>query len=165
MLLGLWLWRMTDLPPLGLGLTVGLLLLLPGGLLHRSDRPSSARGMVIVCLGLVLGAAWLLLPAAGDAFRLSVPLVRARDYATVSLAPWLVLGLMAIPRRTAAASGTPFAAGVLLWSAALALLRARALDVSGEQQWRAVMVAGLCAAALASTVSVGVAATLADDED
>lgn len=163
-LLGVWLARSTDLSVLGLALTLALLLVLPGGLFHRSDRPESARGSAVVSVGLLLGAAWILAPAAGGALELVVPLASAHDYATVSLAPWLALGLMSIPRATAAASGTPFAAGVLLWSGALALLRAQALSVEGEQQWRAVIVTGVCAAALASVLSGGVAAALSDDE-
>lgn len=163
-LLGAWLARGTDLSALGLALTLALLLVLPGGLFHRSDRPESARGSAVVSVGLLLGAGWILAPAAGGALELVVPLASAHDYATVSLAPWLALGLMAIPRATAAASGTPFAAGVLLWSGALAILRAQALSVDGEQQWRVVVVTGVCAAALACVVSGGVAAALSDDE-
>lgn len=163
-LLGAWLLLTSDLSSLGLGLTLAVLLVLPGALFHRGDRPESSRSAAMVGVGLGLGVAWALLPAAGGLLRSSVPPVLPREYATVSLLPWLLLGGMSLPRATAGASGAPFAAGVVLWSGALAMLRSAALGVHEPSQWRVVAVSGAVAAALTATLSAGVARALDADE-
>jgi hypothetical protein len=163
-LLGGWLLLTSDLSPLGLGLTLAVLLVLPGALFHRGDRPESPRSATMVGVGLALGVAWALLPAAGALLRSSVPPVLPREYATVALLPWLLLGAMSVPRATAGASGTPFAAGVVLWSGALAMLRSAALAVPEPSQWRVVAVTGVVTAALTATLGAGVARALDADE-
>ncbi|MFO0627415.1 MAG: hypothetical protein U0325_17525 [Polyangiales bacterium] len=163
-LLGAWLTLTSDLSPLGLGLTVAVLLVLPGTLFHRGDRPESARGATLVGVGLALGAAWALLPAAGALLRTSLPPTLPREYATVALLPWLLLGAMSVPRATAGASGAPFAAGMVLWAGALATLRATALGVHEAAQWRVVAVTGVVAAAITALTSAGVARALDGDE-
>lgn len=163
-LLAGWLLLTSDLSPLGLGLTLAVLLVLPGALFHRGDRPDSPRSGTMVGVGLALGVAWTLLPAAGALLRSSVPPVLPREYATVALLPWLLLGGMSLPRATAGASGAPFAAGVVLWSGALAMLRSAALAVPEPAQWRVVAVTGVVAAGLTALLSAGVARALDDDE-
>jgi hypothetical protein len=163
-LLGAWLLLTSDLSPMGLGLTLAVLLVLPGVLFHRGDRPESSRSATLVGVGLAVGVAWTLLPAAGALLGGSVPPVLPREYATVALLPWLLLGGMSLPRATAGASGAPFAAGVVLWSGALAMLRSAALAVHAPSQWRVVAVTGVVAAALAALLSAGVARALDTDE-
>lgn len=161
LLLGALLVTTTDLVPLGLGLTGALLLVLPGAMFFRRDTPDARAGLLLTALGLAIGVAWLLSPEAGNALRLSFPPASAREYATLALIPWLVLGLLSLPQRTASVAGGLFAGGVLLWSGALGMLRSDAITLASPDRWRVVAVHGVSVGAVAALVAAGVAFALA----